>query len=143
MNSWSTGNDWLADILSQCSTELPQKQKPLLIYSVDEMMSKVDYIENGMNYAWQFWWIEIRKLFGVYRPNWKFFTHTDVTINRDGLQIFTYARHSWPLSREGSLACQTNCDTGHQFIMVISKDPWHTPIAERLAVGLSLPAFTT
>ena len=36
----------------------------------------------------------------------------------EGLQILTYARHSWPLSSEGSLACHTYCDTGHPFIMV-------------------------
>ena len=29
------------------------------------------------------------------------------------------------------------------FITVISEDSWHTPIAERLAVELSLPVFTT
>ena len=39
------------------------------------------------------------------------------------LQILAYARHSWPLSIDGSLACHTYCDTGHMFIMVISEDP--------------------
>ena len=39
-------------------------------------------------------------------------------------QILTFARHSWPLSSEGSLECHTYCDTGHPFIMVISEDPW-------------------
>ena len=29
------------------------------------------------------------------------------------------------LSREGSLACQTYCDMGHPFIIVISEEPWH------------------
>ena len=28
----------------------------------------------------------------------------------------TYARHSWLLSSEGSLACNTYCDTGHPFV---------------------------
>ena len=28
----------------------------------------------------------------------------DVTITGEGLQSLTYARHSWPLSSEGSLA---------------------------------------
>ena len=37
----------------------------------------------------------------------------------------TYARSTWPLSSEVSLACNTYCDTGHPFIMVISEDPWH------------------
>ena len=63
--------------------------------------------------------------------------------NRWRVQILTYARHSWPLSSDGFLACYIYCDTGHPFIMVISKDPWHTPIAELLAVGLSIPVFTT
>ena len=39
-----------------------------------------------------------------------------VTITGEGLQILTHIRHSWPLSVEGSLACHTNCDTGHSFI---------------------------
>ena len=41
----------------------------------------------------------------------------------EGLQILTFAWHSWPLSSEGSLACHTYCDTGHPFLMVISKHP--------------------
>ena len=63
-----------------------------------------------------------------------------------GLQMFTYARHLWPLSREGegSLACQSYCDTGHPLINVISEDPMTlTSIAERLTVELSLPVLTT
>ena len=35
-----------------------------------------------------------------------------------------HARHSWPLSSEGS--SHLYCDTGHPFIMVISEDPWHS-----------------
>ena len=45
-------------------------------------------------------------------------SYEDFTITRERLQILTYARHSWPLSSEGSLACHTYCDTGHPFIMV-------------------------
>ena len=63
----------------------------------------------------------------------EFFVHSkhfhsfgDVNIAREGLQILTYARHSWPLSSEGSLACHTYCDTGHSFIMVIPEDPLHS-----------------
>ena len=67
----------------------------------------------------------------------------DVTISGEGLHIFTYARHLWPLSSEGSFACHTYYDTGRPFIMVISENPWHTPIAERLAGELSLPVLTT
>ena len=57
--------------------------------------------------------------FGVYRPTREFFTHMETS----PLQILTYARHSWPLSSEGSSACHTDWDTGHPFIMVISEDP--------------------
>ena len=53
-------------------------------------------------------------------------SYGDVTITGEGLQILTYARHSWPLSGEGSLACHTYCATGHPFVMVISEDPWHS-----------------
>ena len=52
----------------------------------------------------------------------------DVTIAGEELQILTYARHLWPLSSEGSLACPTYCDTGQPFIMVISQDPWQSRI---------------
>ena len=45
------------------------------------------------------------------------------------LKILIYARHSWPLSSEGSLACHTYCDTGHPFIMVISEDQRHSPFS--------------
>ena len=55
-----------------------------------------------------------------------FHSYWDVTIAGEGLQISTYARHSWPLSSEGSLACHTYCDTGHPFIMVIFEDLWHS-----------------
>ena len=55
-----------------------------------------------------------------------FHSYGDVTITDEGLQILTYARHSWPLSSEGSLACHTYCDTGHPFKMVISEDLWHS-----------------
>ena len=50
-----------------------------------------------------------------------FHSFGDVTITGEGLQILTYARHSW------GLACHTYCDTGHSLIMVISisEDP-HT-----------------
>ena len=53
-------------------------------------------------------------------------TFGDVTITDDGPQILTYARHSRTLSNEGSLACQTYCDTGHPFIMVITEGPWYS-----------------
>ena len=51
-------------------------------------------------------------------------SYGDVTIVGEGLQNLTYmyAWHSWPLSNESSLTCHTHCDTGHLFIMVISKN---------------------
>ena len=52
--------------------------------------------------------------------------HSYGGITGDWLQILTYPRHLRPLSRKGSLACHTNCDTRHPFIMVISEDPWHS-----------------
>ena len=55
-----------------------------------------------------------------------FHSYGDVTITGEGLQICTYARHSWSLSSEGSSACHTYCDTGHPFIMVIYEDHWHS-----------------
>ena len=53
-------------------------------------------------------------------------SYGDVSIAGEGLQILTYARHSWPLSSEGSLTCHTHCDTGLPFILVISEDPWQS-----------------
>ena len=39
-----------------------------------------------------------------------------------GLKILAYARRSGPLSREGSLPCHTNCDTGPRFTRSHTKD---------------------
>ena len=47
----------------------------------------------------------------------------DVPIAGEGLQILTYAWHSWPLISEGSLVCHTYCEMGQPFIMVTSEDP--------------------
>ena len=69
--------------------------------------------------------------FGFSLPLEVFFTHMkrDFTITDEELQMLTYARHPWPLSREGSLACHTYCDTENQCIMVISEDPWHSHLS--------------
>ena len=41
------------------------------------------------------------RLFVVYRPSQELFTeYGDVTITELGLQILTYARHSWLLNNE-------------------------------------------
>ena len=48
-----------------------------------------------------------------------FHLYGDVTIASEGLQIWSYARHLWPLISEGSLT--RHCNTGLPFIMVISE----------------------
>ena len=53
-----------------------------------------------------------------------FHSYGAVTIASESLQILTYARHSWPLSSEGSLTYHTCCNMGLPFIMVISEDPY-------------------
>ena len=55
-----------------------------------------------------------------------FHSYGDVTIAVEGLQILTYAQHSWPLSSEVSLTCYTHCDTCLPFIMVIAEESWHS-----------------
>ena len=47
-----------------------------------------------------------------------FHTYGDVTISGEGLQILTYARHLWPLSSEGSLACHTYCDSCYPYLLL-------------------------
>lgn len=57
-----------------------------------------------------------------------FYSYWNVTIGVEGIHILNYARCSWPLSSESSLACQTYCDTGQPFINVIIENPWHSHI---------------
>ena len=66
-------------------------------------------------------------MFGFFVPleNISLIWRRDVTITSEGLQILTYARHSWSLSRERSLGCRSYwchsyCDTEHPFIMDIT-----------------------
>ena len=59
-------------------------------------------------------------------PLENFHSYGDVTIAGEGLQILTYAQHSWPMSCEGSLTCHTYYDMGLPFIMFTSEDPWHS-----------------
>ena len=65
-----------------------------------------------------------------YAPSKNFHSYEDVTITNEGLQILTYATHD---------------SHGHPIRMIISisEDPWHTPIAERFEVELSLSVFTS
>ena len=66
-----------------------------------------------------------------------FHSFGDVTIAGEGLQILTYAWHSWPLSSEGSLTCLLRHGptlyNGH-----LRGPVTLAPVAERLAVELSL-----
>ena len=64
---------------------------------------------------------------------WDFSSHSrifhsfgNVTIAGEGLQTVTYARQLWPLSSQGSLTCNTYCDTSQPFIVVMSEDPGHS-----------------
>ena len=73
-----------------------------------------------------------------------FHSFRDVTIAGEGLQILTYARHSWPLSTKDSLGWHIYCDTRHLFIMVISEDPWNSYILlSDYQLWISLPVLTT
>ena len=62
-----------------------------------------------------------------------FHTYGDVTITSEGLQIWTYAQYSWPLSSESSLIWQTYCDTGHPFMMFIPEDPQQSHLLPRVS----------
>ena len=77
--------------------------------------------------------LEILFVWGFFCPTGKLFTHMETScITGERLQLMTYAWYSWPLSNESSLACHTYCNTGYPFLMVISENPRHTPISERL-----------
>ena len=60
-----------------------------------------------------------------------FQSYGDVTIAGEGLQILTYAWHSWPSS------------SGGPFIIVISEDPWHSHLLPSVwqCSCMSLPVF--
>ena len=74
---------------------------------------------------------------GVFIPfeNFSIKWRRQITITIEGLQILTFDRYSWPLSRDCSLACHTNCDMGHPFIMVISEDLWHHTYCRAFSSG--------
>ena len=76
--------------------------------------------------------------FGCFVTLENFHWYYNITIIGKGLQILNQARHSWPLSSEGSLACQTYCDTRHPSIMVILTPRTHDTHIFCLAEELSL-----
>jgi hypothetical protein len=50
-------------------------------------------------------------------------------------KIYAYARHSGPLSREGSLLCHTCCDTGRQYFRSHPKDrPIQSPLTTHMGM---------
>ena len=57
----------------------------------------------------------------------------------EGLQILTYARHSWPLSSERGTPTVTRGI--YPFIMVISEDPWPSHLLSSVW-QLSIPVFS-
>ena len=59
----------------------------------------------------------------------------DFASTGEGLQMLTYARHSWQLNFKGSLACHTYCDTSLPFKMVISRDTHTYCLAFRSGAG--------
>ena len=65
------------------------------------------------------WFVLFVWLFVVFRPTKECFTHIETSSLPVKDCNLTYTRNSWPLSGEGSLACNIYCDTGHLFIMVI------------------------
>ena len=83
-------------------------------------------------------WFFLKVIKG-FSSHWRIFhLYGDFAITVEGLDLY-----SWPLSSKGCLTYYIYCDTGQPFIVVISKDPWNTPFAERLAVEQSLPVLTT
>ena len=69
-------------------------------------------------------------------------SYGDVTIVGEWPQNLTFFWHSWPLSSEGSLACHTYFDTGHQFInghlKVFVKLHWNSCIRKKFQIALNL-----
>ena len=56
-------------------------------------------------------------VWGLISNSRMFYSHVDISITGERIQLLTYTLNSWPLSSEGSLTCYTYCDTGHTFIL--------------------------
>ena len=76
-----------------------------------------------LNARWSVYYLFVS---GLTSHWWIYHPYGDDSITAEVIQILAYAQNSWPLSSEGSLTCHTMCDMGHPFIMVISRDPWHS-----------------
>ena len=64
---------------------------------------------------------------------WCFTSHSknfhlfgDIIMTGEGLQILTFARHSWPLSSEGFFSVPHLLWHGTSIIMLVSEDPRHS-----------------
>ena len=77
------------------------------------------------------------KLFGFFRPT----SYKDLSVTGKRLQSLTYARHSWPLNSERSLACHTYLTSVYNGYL--RRPVTFTHITEHLTVELSLPVLTT
>ena len=113
-------------------------------FTIDTKYGSQRYFSQLSGYRYQYQWVENVSFvcLGSSTHSWNFHSYRDITMTSERLQIFTYARHFRPLSSEGSLACHTYCDTGH-FNGHLRGHMTLPTIAERLAMELSLPVFTT
>ena len=85
-------------------------------------------------------------VWGVSSHSRIFHSYGDVSITGEWLQILTYARHLsllMVIEQWGFFNVPHLLWHGASVIMVISEDPWHSTVAERLAVELLLLVFTT
>ena len=67
-------------------------------------------------------------LFGVYRPMHSRIVHSygNAAIASEGLQMLTYARHSWPLSWKGYLRATPTVTRAYTLYNGHLWEPWHT-----------------
>ena len=78
-------------------------------------------------------------ILGISSHSRDFHSHRDVTITGEGLRILTCARHLWPLSSEGFLACNT-----YKLQHGVSVISGHIHVLPSVwQVELSLPVLTT
>ena len=62
-------------------------------------------------------------LFGIFPPTTEFLTSMKMSsLPVKGCKFVDLCSSLMALSSQGSFTCHTYCDTGHPFIMVISKD---------------------
>ena len=71
-----------------------------------------------------------------------FHSFGDVAFAGEGLQILTYARHLWPLSSEGSLACHTRGTNLFNYNGHLQEPVTLAPNTKRFAIDMLLPALT-